>query len=189
MIWLCNTLSNVVRCDLFWCNEFRKWTELEMKMMELYQGSGEVVEYPDIRISRFTKDFSWGFYCTVKKEKAERWTEKWVGTNKIPTVNFYHYTENPKLRILKFDGLNGEWLDFVAECRGGADHDYDIVEGPMADDVIWDFVGDYLKGKIERETFMSYAKFNRYTHQMSFHTARALRCLKFIGSEVIEHGK
>ena len=42
---------------------------MELKMMELYHGSGEVVEYPDIRISRFTKDFSWGFYCTVKKKK------------------------------------------------------------------------------------------------------------------------
>jgi len=157
--------------------------------MELYHGSGEAVEFPGIRRSRFTKDFSWGFYCTLKKEQAERWIQKWMDTNKIPTLNFYCYTENPNLKILKFDSLTDEWLDFVANCRAGVEHDYDIVEGPMADDVIWDFVGDFLKGKIQRETFMSYAKFNRATHQISFHTMRSLGCLKFIRSEVVNHGK
>lgn len=37
-----------------------------------------------------------------------------------------------------------EWLDFIAECRVGKIHEYDIVEGPMADDTIWNFVNDYL---------------------------------------------
>lgn len=39
-----------------------------------------------------------------------------------------------------------EWLDFIAECRVGKIHEYDIVEGPMADDTIWNFVNDYLSG-------------------------------------------
>ena len=37
-----------------------------------------------------------------------------------------------------------EWLDFIAECRVGKIHEYDIVEGPMADDTIWNFVNDYF---------------------------------------------
>ena len=32
--------------------------------MELYHASGEIVEYPEIRISKYTKDFSWGVYYT-----------------------------------------------------------------------------------------------------------------------------
>ena len=32
--------------------------------MILYHACGEVVEFPEIRKSRYTKDFSWGFYCT-----------------------------------------------------------------------------------------------------------------------------
>ena len=28
--------------------------------IELYHGSGQVVEFPEIRKTRYTKDFSWG---------------------------------------------------------------------------------------------------------------------------------
>ncbi|MFR6582944.1 MAG: DUF3990 domain-containing protein [Ruminococcus sp.] len=30
--------------------------------------------------------------------------------------------------------MNDEWLDFIARCRSGESHSYDIAEGPMADD-------------------------------------------------------
>ncbi len=36
------------------------------KKVELYHGSGQIVEFPEIRKTRYTKDFSWGFYCTKK---------------------------------------------------------------------------------------------------------------------------
>ena len=35
-----------------------------MREILLYHGSKEEVVYPEIRITRYTKDFSWGFYCT-----------------------------------------------------------------------------------------------------------------------------
>ena len=35
-----------------------------MSEILLYHGSKEEVVYPEIRITRYTKDFSWGFYCT-----------------------------------------------------------------------------------------------------------------------------
>jgi len=157
--------------------------------MRLYHGSGEVVEFPNIRRGRFTKDFSWGFYCTVKKEQAERWTGKWVNTNKTPTLNVYSYTKNPDLKILKFDDMTDEWLDFIAKCRSGMIHDYDVVEGPMADDVVWNFVSDFLTGKFSRTAFWELAKFKCPTHQISFHTLKALSCLEFEKSEVVNHGK
>ena len=33
--------------------------------------------------------------------------------------------------------MTDKWLDFVAACRNGLVHDYDIGEGPMADDTVW----------------------------------------------------
>ena len=42
------------------------------------------------------------------------------------------------LKILRFPERSDEWLDFIAKCRAGETHPYDIVEGPMADDPIWD---------------------------------------------------
>ena len=79
--------------------------------------------------------------------------------------------------------MNDEWLNFIAKCRKGILHDYDIVEGPMADDTIWNFVNDYLEGNISKEVFFEYAKFKHPTHQISFHSIRALDCLKFVKGE------
>ena len=44
-----------------------------MSEILLYHGSKEEVVYPEIRITRYTKDFSWGFYCTNSYQQAYRW--------------------------------------------------------------------------------------------------------------------
>jgi hypothetical protein len=81
--------------------------------------------------------------------------------------------------------MTDKWLDFIAECRNGAVHSYDVVEGPMADDTIWNYVNDFLTGRISRKQFWVLAEFRYPTHQISFHTLSALNCLTFQGSEVI----
>ena len=83
----------------------------------LYHASGEVVEFPEVRKSKYTKDFSWGFYCTNDFEQAKKWAKR---NREHATVNYYTYTE------LKYP-----------------------------------------------------------THQISFHTLKALDCLKFERSEII----
>ena len=75
--------------------------------------------------------------------------------------------------------MTDEWLDFIANCRAGKIHSYDIVEGPMADDTIWNYVNDFLNGTITRNLFWEYAKFKNPTHQISFHSLQALECLEF----------
>lgn len=42
--------------------------------------------------------------------------------------------------------MSDEWLDFIAKCRIGKIHNYDIVEGPMVDDTVWNYVNDFLTG-------------------------------------------
>ena len=154
-----------------------------MEQVLLYHGSGEIVEFPAVRKTRYTKDFSWGFYCTNNYEQAYRWAYR---KDKAGIVNIYSYKENPSLKILKFEKMTDEWLDFVGKCRAGYVHDYDIVEGPMADDTIWNFVNDFLSGNISRAVFWEYAKFKYPTHQISFHSLKALECLCFEGSEKID---
>ena len=153
-----------------------------MERIILYHGSGQIVEFPEIRKTKYTKDFSWGFYCTKSYEQAWRWAER---RHADGVVNVYSYVENPDLNILRFDEMTDEWLDFIASCRSGKVHNYDIVEGPMADDTIWNFVNEYLNGNISRAVFWEYAKFKHPTHQMSFHTLRALDCLTFERGELI----
>lgn len=157
-----------------------------MREILLYHGSKEEVVYPEIRITRYTKDFSWGFYCTNNYQQAYRWADR---RSAYGIVNIYRYVENPELKILRFPEMSDEWLDFIAKCRVGETHPYDIVEGPMSDDTIWDYVNGFTSGQISREAFWALAKFKHPTHQISFHTANALRCLTFERSEHIHDGK
>lgn len=150
--------------------------------MVLYHASKEVVEFPEVRKTKYTKDFSWGFYCTNNFEQAVRWANR--GGEK-PTINYYSYEPNNSLKILKFEHMTDEWLDFIAKCRSGETHSYDIVEGPMADDTVWNYVNDFLLGRINRKQFWVLAEFKRPTHQISFHTLSALNCLKFERSELV----
>ena len=149
--------------------------------MELYHASKEIVRYPEIRKAKYTKDFSWGFYCTNNLQQAVRWANRGAGE---PIINYYQYIPNDNLKIKKFSDLSDEWLDFIAECRSGKTHTYDIVEGPMANDTVWNYVNDFLTGRITRKQFWALAEFKYPTHQISFHTLSALDCLTFVKSEV-----
>ena len=67
----------------------------------------------------------------------------------------------------------------MVACRTGATHAYDVVEGPMADDTIFNYVQSFLDGEISRAAFWALAKFKYPMHQISFHTEKALAALRF----------
>lgn len=153
--------------------------------MILFHGSRVCVEYPEVRTASYYKDFSWGFYCTKFSEQAKRWATRYGAGY----LNRYEYRPDPSLNYLIFEEMTEEWLDFIVDCRTGKSHRYDIVEGPMADDAIYNYVQNYIDGKISRAAFWELAKFNHPTHQISFHTLSALATLKYIGSEKIYGNK
>ncbi|MBR4027613.1 MAG: DUF3990 domain-containing protein [Lachnospiraceae bacterium] len=147
--------------------------------MELYHGSNVEVQKPKILANGFYKDFGYGFYCTKIKKQAERWALTKKGNH---VINGYIYNENKTLNILKFSEMTEEWLDFIVDCRSGINHSYDIVEGPMADDTIWDYIEDFIRGNITREAFWVLVKFKYPTHQIVFCTEKSLEMLNFEGS-------
>lgn len=149
--------------------------------MIIYHGSTVVVRQPVIRTERFNKDFYFGFYCTVIEKQAVRWATRFG--NGI--LNQYEYEPNNALKKLTFSEMTEEWLDFIAACRTGTPHHYDIVEGPMADDTIYNYVQGFIDGKYSRETFWSLAKFKHPTHQISFHTEESLKTITFIGAKEV----
>lgn len=150
--------------------------------MLLFHAGKEIVEFPEIRRTRYTKDFSWGFYCTNNWEQAVRWANRGIGE---PIININQYEPDDSLSVLKFDTMTDEWLDFIAKCRNGAIHTYDIVEGPMANDTVWNYVNDFFTGRITRKQFWVLAEFKHPTHQISFHTLSALNCLHYERSEIV----
>ena len=150
-------------------------------MQIVYHGNYCKVEEPKILENKYTKDFGKGFYCTILKEQAIKWANKY--DTKI--INLYEYHENNNLKIKEFTVMTEEWLDFIISSRNGEEHDYDIVIGAMADDQIYNYITDLLKGEITREAFWELAKFRHPTHQIAFCTEEALKTLKFIGIEEI----
>ena len=154
-----------------------------MEKIIVYHGSNVEVAQPRILQNGFYKDFGYGFYCTKIEKQAKRWAMTRKGDS---IVNRYSYIPNPELKVLSFPELSEEWLDFVANCRRGVEHDYDIVEGPMADDQIWDNVDDFASGLISREAFWALVKFKYPTHQILFRTEESLKAITFEGSDRYE---
>ncbi len=144
--------------------------------MKLYHGSNVIVQEPKVLTDGHYKDFGYGFYCTNLEKQAVKWAST---RRKGHVVNIYEYEEDKQLSICEFSRMTEEWLDFVVACRRGIEHSYDIVEGPMADDTIWDYVEDYERGVITREAFWVLVKFKYPTHQIVFCTEKALECLKY----------
>lgn len=145
--------------------------------MILYHGSRNIKEYPGIKRTKYMCDFYFGFYCTEYRELAVRQALRY-GENGY--VNKYKYILDSNLNVLKFDRLSDEWLDFVIDCRNGKSHGYDIVEGPMADDTVYNYLQNYSDGKISRNAFCELIKDRIPVRQISFHTISALDTLEFI---------
>lgn len=153
-----------------------------MEKIIVYHGSNVEVPVPRILQNGFYKDFGYGFYCTSYEKQAKRWAMTRKGES---ILNRYEYRLHPDLKVLSFVEMTDEWLDFVVDCRRGIEHAYDIVEGPMADDQIWNFVEGFVAGRIPREAFWGLVKFNYPTHQIVFCTEAALSTLTFEGSEAL----
>ena len=81
--------------------------------------------------------------------------------------------------------MTEEWLDFIVHCRQGKSHDFDIVEGPMANDTIFNYIQNFVDGKISRAAFWELARFKKPTHQISFHSEKALESISFIKGVIV----
>lgn len=153
-----------------------------MNANTIYHGSNVQVPSPKILSNGFYKDFGYGFYCTNLEKQAKRWAMTKKGAS---VISRYNYTTNENLKSLRFNQMTEEWLDFITDCRRGIKHDFAIVEGPMADDQIWNFVEWFASEKISRSAFWELAKFNHPTHQIAFCNEDALKCIQFEGSETL----
>jgi len=90
------------------------------------------------------------------------------------------------LKVLRFDEYNEQWFDFVVFNRSKRNpiHEYDIVEGPVADDDVTQQIDTYLAGKITKEDFLNELKYHKPTHQIAFCTLESLQMLEKINKNV-----
>lgn len=151
-----------------------------MQLM-VYHGTDCEIRQPKVIRAKRTKDFGLGFYCTTIYGQAKRWAMRY----KTPMVNLYCATLTEDLNVLEFPSTTEEWLDFIVACRNGKEHPYDVVIGPMADDQIYNYINEFISGRISRDVFWALIRFNYPTHQIAFCTKKALNCLKYVRCEVI----
>lgn len=159
-------------------------------MIELYHGSLEIVDSPEIREPNRTLDYGAGFYLTSSAEQAEAWVKRKLrGEVALGYLNVYDYDETKEngLNILTFDSPDESWLDFVMSNRMNQDyyHDYDIVKGPVANDRVYASFALYEAGLIDKQELILELKVYKLVNQVLLHTERALECIKWKGNKEV----
>lgn len=149
-----------------------------MNKLILYHWNYSTIEFPAICKSKFTKDFSYGFYCTTDQQQAEIFASKFI----TPVVNVYELNDIVSLNIKTFSDYYDEWIDFVMSCRNGSLHTYDVVIGPIADDTIYDYIDSYMLGQMNNQKFYDLMNSKYPANQISIHTIKALNSINFIKS-------
>lgn len=156
----------------------------------VYHGSIYDFQTIDLSKSHNRRDFGQGFYTTILESQAQEWGYRLSLREKTQKYYVYQYIFEEKdiLKVKRFDSLNEEWLEFIKENRakGGKQHSYDVVIGPVADDNTMETVQLYIAGILSSQEAVDRLKYNKVNNQVSFHTEKALSCLRFVRREKYE---
>jgi hypothetical protein len=155
--------------------------------MQVYHGSYIEISDIDLNKCQANKDFGQGFYVTKFLVQAQNWA-KTIGRKHhaegfVTEFTFYERAfEDERYKTLRFAEYNEKWLDFIVLNRDPSttrrQHDYDIIEGPIADDKIATRIDDYLDGLVSKEDFLNELMHHEETHQICFCTLKSLQMLK-----------
>jgi len=159
----------------------------------LYHGSDVVVDNPEIIKSNRTLDFGNGFYTTTSKEQACKWAsiKKNREQSENGILNLYEISDQilnkETLKVLSFTSATEEWLNFVIDNRMKLNykHDFDIVQGPVADDRVYACLNAFENRFMDVEAAIRELRTYKLADQISFHTQQVISLLKFIGKEVV----
>lgn len=154
--------------------------------MNLYHGTNADILQIDLGESRVGKDFGLGFYLTPDRQVAQRQAERKFEQYGVGEARVYEYTIDDNalqaLKVLQFDSYTMEWARFVLMNRKNRTriqvHNYDIVIGPIADDVIGYQIRRVEEGIITEEQFLDEIKYHTVTIQYMFATDMAIQLLQ-----------
>ena len=165
-------------------------------MITLFHGSYVAVSTPLVKLGRKKVDFGQGFYLTKLRQQAESWAETIAERKRRsaePTLSTYSFdydaAKSDNYRIKIFERYNLEWLEYVVDCRKGGmmQHQYDIVEGGVANDNVIDTVEDYENGIITAEQALGQLRYKEVNHQICILNQDIVdKYLSFISSETIK---
>lgn len=162
----------------------------DSKELVVYHGSCYYFEEIDLSKSQNRRDFGRGFYTTVLKVQSKEWAYR-LSLRKMEKKYFvyeYLFEENPILHVKRFDSLSKEWLEFIKENRskGGVQHDYDVVIGPVADDNTMETIQLYIANIFTADEAVERLRYSKVNNQVSFHTKKAIDYLELVRREIYE---
>ena len=163
--------------------------------MKLYHGSTVIIEEPNIQTSNSKTSFGKGFYTSTNKDTAMFWAEekkkRILGRDRSAFlkiyINVYEFIENKKLNILDFDKIEEPAYSFIGRNKRSNEllHNYDIVKGPQVTRKLLKILKGYKARKIKREDFLNMMIMYRTINEISFHTEKAIKTLRFLYFEEI----
>jgi len=158
--------------------------------MRLFHGSYLSVEKPDISFSRVNVDFGKGFYTTPLLEQAESWANRFKRKHGQAVVSSYEFDMDNlrgQIVLLEFEEYTEEWLDFIHGCRRGKNTGvYDIVIGGVANDRVFNALGLYESGWIDKAEAIKRLRYEDPSIQYCFRNQDIIdKYLLFAGSEVV----
>lgn len=144
--------------------------------MTLFHTSTIRIPSPDTCHSRDHLDFGRGFYLTPLESQARNYGQRFIRRGDPAVMNIYRFSDAvadaARKTFLEYDG---EWLDFIAACRKGLPHaQYDIIEGGVADDRVFDSVDLYLQGVYSREQALDQLRWKKPNLQICISSQKVL---------------
>ena len=161
------------------------------KSIIVYHGSDRIIAQPDTEHSRLRVDFGKGFYTTPFYEQAKKWCEKYTTRRKSGIISYYELDVSvyKECAVLSFEAYAEAWLDFILKCRAGtmpSDYNrYDIIEGGIANDKVFNTVELYFENLIDKTEAIKRLRYEKPNMQIALRTDAALTCLKYMGCEKI----
>ena len=152
--------------------------------LTLYHGSNYLFDEVDLSKSKDKRDFGRGFYTTTLKEQAEEWAVTLFDRYKGDGIFIYEMELElaESLSVKCYDGLSEEWLLMVQKNRtlGDIQHEFDVVQGPVANDKTTRTIALYIAGIINANEAIERLRSSKINNQVSLHTPAALSHLRII---------
>ena len=150
--------------------------------MILFHCSNQEFDNIDLTKSKDRRDFGRGFYTTTIREQALQWGYNIFNRFGGDGIFLYEFEFLPSSDLLSkhFINISDEWFDFILSNRsiGGKTHNFDYVQGPVANDKIVFTITGFIDGLYTKNEALQRLMYSKVNDQVSFHTEKAVSLLK-----------